>query len=36
MRVPTTMLTNYRKQRWLLPAVLGAIMLIVVVGTLLN
>lgn len=31
-----SMLTNNRKQRWLLPAVLGAIMLIVVLGALLG
>jgi hypothetical protein len=30
------MLTNYRKQRWLLPTVLAAIMLIVVLGALVN
>lgn len=30
------MLTNYRKQRWLLPALLGGIMLIVVLGALLG
>ena len=31
-----SMLTNNRKQRWLLPVVLGAIMLIVLVGALLD
>ncbi|CAM3987675.1 hypothetical protein NORO109296_16155 [Nocardiopsis rhodophaea] len=31
-----SMLTNNRKQRWLLPVVLAAIMLIVVVGSLLG
>lgn len=30
------MLTNYRKQRWLLPTVLAAIMLIIVAGALLD
>jgi hypothetical protein len=31
-----SMLTNNRKQRWLLPVVLGSIMLIVVVGAFLT
>lgn len=31
-----SMLTNNRKQRWLLPAVLAAIMLVVVLGALLQ
>jgi hypothetical protein len=31
-----SMLTNNRKQRWLLPVVLGAIMLVVVLGALLG
>lgn len=31
-----SMLTNNRKQRWLLPVVLGAIMLIVLLGALLG
>lgn len=31
-----SMLTNNRKQRWLLPTVLAVIMLIVVLGTLLG
>ncbi|GHD37669.1 hypothetical protein GCM10007147_45860 [Nocardiopsis kunsanensis] len=31
-----SMLTNNRKQRWLLPVVLGSIMLLVVLGALLD
>lgn len=31
-----SMLTNNRKQRWLLPTVLGAIVLIVLIGALLS
>ncbi|GLU47444.1 hypothetical protein Nans01_17950 [Nocardiopsis ansamitocini] len=31
-----SMLTNNRKQRWLLPTVLAAIMLIVIIGALLQ
>lgn len=31
-----SMLTNNHKQRWLLPVVLGAIMLIVLLGALLD
>ena len=31
-----SMLTNNRKQRWLLPVVLGSIMLIVLLGALLT
>jgi hypothetical protein len=31
-----SMLTNNRKQRWLLPVVLGAIMLIVLLGALIG
>ncbi len=31
-----SMLTNNRKQRWLLPTILAAIMLIVVIGALVS